>query len=367
MIDVEHLRSHSAAWKQFAYLECEEEEHSTYDGNADVRQRLLLLLQHDRQDSDAELVRYLFTNEIIAAENDSFQGCRESLILAACLLARFRDPEDAPLFARAKLANFDTTLGFPTEFIFFVGGDQTEQSIRLADGELWDHFSALFDPAIPTDDLTSVKLNQWWQQICEDYPDSEEQEHLFALFERAMAFNDRDLAMQYLEEWADQERESESKHRHLMSEYTRLGDFTTAANMATRILEHAKSHWDRASALRDIVTLQRRAGDFSQSLNAARQLEETFGKFDNWTEVGLGRMAIHDMFELSLTHPELSAAREAFLIADRCLQRSRQLALIGLEAAAKAAQRCGFADEAERYNHLATAERERIDAMLKGL
>ena len=75
-------------------------------------------------------------------------------------------------------------------------------------------------------------------------------------------------------------------------------------------------------------------------------------------------MAIHEVFELAIVHPDVAAAREAFGLADCWFQTSHDLAYVGLEAGAKAAQRCGWSDKESHYGRLAETERKRIDDMI---
>jgi hypothetical protein len=360
MNDLETLRTDPSAWQSVAFAACQTEERGIFDGNARARLRVLLALQYDRRAADLELIRHLFTNEIIAAENDDFQGFGQAYSLAAFLLARFREPGDAPLFARAKLANFDTACGFPIGFMFVAGGDQTEQVVKATHPDLWDRLQSMVDLAIPRDELEA-----WWLSISDDYPDCEEDEDLLSRYERALAFDDGERALGYLEQWAEREPDSDSKRSQLKYEYARLGDFARAAQVAAEILARSKSPWDEASALLNLVILHRQAGDFSQSLTTAQQLDATFAVCDDWIGLGLGRMAIHEVFELSLAHPEKAAAIIAFGLADRWFQRSRDLALVGMESAANAARRCGLEEKAKEFAQLADRERKRIEAMMQ--
>lgn len=358
MNDLERLRTDPTSWGSVAFAESHTDERGTFDSNERTRLQVLLALQYDRRESDVELIRYLFANEITAAENDSFQGCGHALTLAAFLLARFRQPSDTPLFARAKLANFDTLCAFPLKFVPFAGGDQAADSLQANNPELWSRLQSF--------DLTAGhdELEKWWRTISDEYPVTEKDEHLLALYKRAIWFDDQELARHYLEAWNAQEPDSDEKQRTLKYEYARLGDFESAAHIATGILDRSENHWDKASALLDLVKLHRQAGEFSLSFMNAQKLDATLAAFSKWVGLGLGRMAIHEVFELSISHPDATDASRAFGIADRWFQRSRDLALVGMEAGFKAAQRCGLTQKASEYEHIAAIERKRIDDML---
>ena len=319
-------------------------------------------MQYDRRETDVELIRHLFTHEITAAENDSFQGFGDAFTLAAVLLANFRDPIDVPLFARAKLANFDTACGFPLEFMYIAGGDDTERTLKESNLELWNALSERFLDS----NFAFNELDEWWTAVNKAYPDAKQDDDLLSHYEWSLAFDELEEARRCLDQWALEEPESDSKWSKLKYEYERLGDFRSAAVVAGSQLNAAAGAWDRASALRDLVKLHRCGKDFSLSLDAARQLDTNFKSFDDWIGVGLGRIAIHEVFELALSHPDLASACEAFDIADKWFRRSQDLAFVGLEAGEKAAIHCGRTEKAKRYKELACAERERIDAMLKG-
>ena len=54
----------------------------TYDLNANQRYSVMIELQYDWRLEDHDLVRYLFEQEVIAREEDSFQGIGEVLELS---------------------------------------------------------------------------------------------------------------------------------------------------------------------------------------------------------------------------------------------------------------------------------------------
>ena len=245
--------------------------------------------------------------------------------------------------------------------MFIAGGDETGRILRDSRPALWDKLSEHF----LNSDKGPENLDEWWTSINKDYPSAKQDEDLLSLYERSLAFDEPEEARQYLDQWALEEPESESKRSHLKYEYKRLGDFKSAAVIASSQLKTAVKAWDRASALHNLVELHRFAEEFNRSLDAARQLDTIFQGFDDWIGIGLGRMAIHEVFELAQSHPDATSASEAFALADKWFQRSQDLALVGLEAGEKAAHRCGQTGKAQKYEELARAERLRIEAMLR--
>jgi hypothetical protein len=163
---LEVLRADPRSWDSVSFAAGQSEERGMYDKNETLRHRVLLALQYDRRDTDADLIRHLFTHEVLAAENDSFQGFGDAFTLAALLLASFREPTDVPLFARAKLANFDTACGFPLEFMYIAGGHETERILRDSSPSLWDKLTEHFSNS----DMASEDMDDWWTSLNEDYP-----------------------------------------------------------------------------------------------------------------------------------------------------------------------------------------------------
>ena len=356
----ELLRTEVEERRRVAFAAKESDERGTFDANAEDRHRVLLQLQYDRRDSDEDLIRFLFTQEVIAAENDSFQGFGDAYTLAAVLLASYRNIEDVPLFARAKLANFDTACGFPLEFMHIAGGADTQNILKRKNKSLWEDLRRNFEG----EESTPADLETWWGSVNEDYPETEHDDHLLALYERAIAFNDEAMAREQLERWARQEPDSDSKRSKLKYEYEQMGDYSAAAEMADAQLKCSETPWDRASALSDLVRLHKLALHENESFEAAQRLGEVLAEFDDWIGIGLGRMAIHEVFELAATLSDKAVARRAFTLADSWFKRSSDLALVGLESAAKAALYCGLTEKVAEYKRMVSAERLRINEMM---
>ena len=357
---LQRYREDTALWTEIAFRPAHNEERADYDANEQTRLKVILELQYDLKDSDLELVRFLFSQEVAAREHDSFQGGSVTLSLGAYLLARFRSPVDIPLFVQAKFANFDTACGFSSEYIFFALREQTEPYLEAnfpkALQQIKENGRSL---AVPEN------LDQWWQSLARAYPDSEDQESLYSLYERSLLLEEPEKALHYFELWLVQEPESESKLQRMRYEYRELGKFEQAAAATRSLLDQEDTLWDQTSLSRDLVELYCQAELFDEALAMARHLDTLLSSSDEWIGYGLGRMAIESVFKLALIHPDLHAAREAFALADSWLAMSNDLPLIGREAAMQAAERCGLEEKTAFYKELAQQERARIDAMLK--
>jgi tetratricopeptide (TPR) repeat protein len=356
-------RQDKALWEALQFHPLEDDERGIHDRHERPRNQVLLALQYDRKDSDIEFIRFLFEQEIAAREQDSFQGIG-SLDLAAYLLAGFKDVKDIPLFAQAKFANFDTGCGFSLEYIFVACREQTGEYLAAHHPDLIAELKEyLGDLNIPE------YFDDWWEQLEATYPDAEEKEGLLALYDRSLALDLPEKAADYLERWIAEEPESSNKLTTMQYHYAELGNYEKAAAAAHKLFEQRETAWDRASDASGLVELYRQAGDFDAAIAMVRELDVIFAGFTNWMGIGLGRIAIHHAFELALEHPDRDAAQSIFIIADNWFGKSvrsnnlaANLAWVGLDAGARAAERCGLTTDAARYTALANQERTRIDA-----
>ncbi|MEM8531084.1 MAG: hypothetical protein AAGF95_09595 [Chloroflexota bacterium] len=353
---LQKYREDTARWTESAFQPANNKERADYDANEQTRLKVILELQYDLKDSDLELVRFLFSQEIAARRHDSFQGCGEALSLGAYLLARFRDPVDIPLFVQAKFANFDTFCGFSSEYIFFALREQTESYLEA-------NFPKVLQQLKENDRSLTVPedLDQWWQSVVRTYPDSEKHESLYSLYERSLLLDKPEKALHYFEQWLAKEPESESKLQRMRYEYRQLGKFEQAAAATRLLLDQKETLLDQTSLSSDLVELYCQAELFDEALAMARHLDKLLARFDKWIGYGLGRMAIHNVFKLALAHPDLQAARATFALADSWFARSNDLPFVGRESAMQAAERCGLAEKTAFYRELALQERARID------
>ncbi|NOK60906.1 MAG: hypothetical protein GFH27_549289n112 [Chloroflexi bacterium AL-W] len=340
---LQRYRKDTSLWTEIAFRPARNDERGDYDANEHTRLKAILELQYDLKDADLELVRFLFSQEIVARRHDSFQECGEALSLGAYLLARFRDPVDIPLFVQAKFANFDTFCGFSSEYIFAALREQTEPYLEA-------NFPEILQQLKENDRSLTVPehLDEWWQALAKAYPESEKHESLLSLYERSLMLDEPEKALHYLETWIAQEPESESKLQTMRYSYRQLGKFEQAAATTRSLLDLKKTLWDQTSLSHDLMELYCQAELFDEAIAMARHLDTLLSSSDEWIGYGLGRMTIHNVCKLALAHPDLPAAQEAFALADHWFARSNDLALVGRETAVQAAERC----ELEEKNFL---------------
>ena len=102
--DIQPVRDHRTLWAQ---LTCDYGDGQN-DKNWRKRYAVTIGLQYDWTEGDEELLRFIVDNEVAMHRRAPCQGLFESLRLSSYLLARFKNPANAGLFAAAKTANFDT-------------------------------------------------------------------------------------------------------------------------------------------------------------------------------------------------------------------------------------------------------------------
>ncbi len=358
MNNLDKYRASKDFWSDASYLAQSTEERGVHDANEMERYSILLALQYDHNDSDEELIRYLFRQEVIAREKDSFQGIGEALWLGAYLLAAYRNAEDIPLFCRAKFANFDTACGFDREFMFVALRDRTEEYVAENYPEVHEEIQGDYESL----DLTN-RLDKWWDRIASKYPTSEMDEEPYVLFERYMDLGQPERAKEYLDKWIAIEPDSDTKKSKLKYAYQDLGEYEKAIDLVKEELDSKESHWDKVSVSHTLLGLYTKMGAPVEGLQVIESIGFEFRQFDDWIDIGLGRMAIHAAFEYSLNVSSDDVARAAFNHAYKWFKKMDSIAYIGLEAGWKAAERCGYKIKAKKLKYLASREKSRIKNM----
>lgn len=106
----------------------DEAEH--FMANAPFREKLYCELHKSLKPEHALILRALMEFEIQDRQNDSIGDLYESLYWCGFLLYRIGDINDVSLLWRAKNTDFDTFLGFDTQFLVGAGVDVTIQYLQ---------------------------------------------------------------------------------------------------------------------------------------------------------------------------------------------------------------------------------------------
>ena len=358
MSTLEEYRTNKESWSEVAYKEARSDDRGNYDENEKARYSLLIQLQYDFQEADRELIRFLFEQEVVAREKDSFQGIGNALWLGAFLLAKFKDPRDISIFHRAKNSNFDTHCGFDIEFAFWPLKEETDSYLSENNPELLNDLGGVYFES----DL-SENIEDWWANQLSQYPDCAEKELPLVLYERNLYFDDIEKAKEYLDLWASNEPESDRKESYLKYSYKQLGEFDKAIQIVKKSIGQKDSSWDKAGVYRDLLELYTQAGAPLDAIEYIKCIDAEFRKFNNWKQAGLGHMTVKSVFDYSNSTNNPSAGKKAFKYADTWGKQVNKLPFAVLEAGVQAAEKWNMYFKAKKYRKLAEQERARIDSM----
>ncbi|MFC4066697.1 hypothetical protein [Actinoplanes subglobosus] len=349
------MRESPEAWRELRYEQTTGADGYDCDRNATRRATVLWALQYDRRPEDLALVRWLAEQEAVCRRKAPFQGLTETTELAGFLLAEYRQPEDVWLQFTIKRANFDTWCGYDREYLFAAGTDKTLDLVRSSTHPFRDEVLEL--STVSDDDLPD-----WAAGKRSFFPADPSDEDPLTWVDRAEMTGDLRLARSLLDEWAADRPRDRDTLSELRYRLTGLGAFAEAAAVQRERLAFAESAWDRASAWQDLAALERQSGDHLAAWTALIECRHALRDVDDWTEVGLGRNYIEELFALAAAAgPPVSA--DAFVEAERNAPDFPDLPLVILQAATAAATNVGDPARAAHYAELAAAEQRRIDAL----
>ena len=346
-------------WSDFDYRE----EVDNTEANC-RRYRILLEIQYDwqeqeqEQEQDHELVRYLFEEEIKTEEEFS-TSIFESYDLASFLLLKFKDPTDIPLFVRAKHASFDKGCGYDREHFFVTLREKTEDYLEKNFPKSYGAVAGDYEEY-----EFEENLEDWWQYRLYCYPSSRDEVDIYNHLQNSILFQDRKQAEELLAQWDAETEDSEEKRNLLHRIYSDLGEYKKLFELSKKIkTDEEKSLQDRASDLKDFVVLATKAEAYPEALEYAKALALVFTQTTEWYDIGLGRMAKEEVFNLAKSSNDKEIAKEAFYIAHKWHEENCDMSWSGLESAWKSAEYCGLEEKRIYYKELADIERRRIDEM----
>ena len=353
---LDYYRENQEAWSDFDYDEKSD--------NSDIncrRYRILLELQYDWQERDHALIRYLLEEEIKNEEANRYDGWNifESYDLASFLLLKFKDPSDIPLFYKAKHANFDKGCGYDREHFYLALREKTDAYLEENYPEIFSDVAGDYE-----EHEYGERLDKWWQYRLASYPSNKNEVSLYTQFQDAILLRDKKRAKELLVQWDQETEESREKLELLNRAYVDLEEHEKVFELSKKLRSNEeKSLWDKASELRDFIVLATKAKAYEEALEYAKELALVFEQTTEWHDIGLGRMAKEEVFNLAKSTENQIVANDAFQIAHKWHEENSDMSWSGLESAWKSAEHCGLEKEKEYYKALADAERRRIDKM----
>ncbi|BEL06815.1 hypothetical protein Q0Z83_050060 [Actinoplanes sichuanensis] len=328
------------------------------------RAQVLWALQYDRRPEDLALVRWLAAEEARCRREGGFQGLTEGVELAGFLLAEYRQVEDVWTQWELKRADFDTWCGYDVEHLVAAGVQATIDFVR---GSVHPYQQEVLERLLDDDgepELSEEDVAEWAEQRRLWFPADPADEDPLTWAERARLVGDKALAREWLDRWSagrPRDRDTLSRLRYQLAD---LDAFAEAAAAQRELVTFADSDWDRASAWQDLAGLERRAGDLGAAWAALRESGRAIDDVPGWTEVGLGRMFVHQLFLLAAAAGD-DLAGPVFAEADRRAAVVPRLPVVVLRDAVTAALRVGDRGRVAHYERLRDAEQDRIDTELK--
>ena len=266
-----HYRSNRNDWSDFDHVK--DVDDSAFTCN---RYRVLLALQYDWKESDHDLIRYVFKQEILKAEayESKYLNIYESYDLASFLLAKFKNPNDIPLFVQAKHANFDTGCGYDREYFHVALKEKTDAYLEKYLLDTYSEVRGDYEEY----EMKSY-LDEWWQDKIDEYSSNKEDVRLYEQFEQAILLQENKLAREILAQWIDETEESVQKQKTLIYAYRSLEEYDKVFDITMKLrVKKEQSLWDEASELKGLIELANKAKAYKEGLVFAKELAEIFRK-----------------------------------------------------------------------------------------
>jgi hypothetical protein len=295
------IRRDPEAWREVTCLESSDAEGLWTDAHAANRYALLLALQYDLQSDDRDLVRFLVEQEALRHRREPFQGLYPALQLTAFILASFQQIEHIWAFAQAKLANFDTYLGYDVEYLLSAGIDATLAYVAANEHPMREQVQdwLVRDGASV---LTGQDLTAWWDRQREQYPHQHEEESPKARLDQALELGGLREASAWLQVW-EREVSRTASQLHALTWYWAL---LQEWDRATALTEERLASTDldpcsRAAGMVSLVEHQRRGGRPDEAWRTLLRALPVLDASGDWWLAGYGRSAIEEALLLAQT------------------------------------------------------------------
>lgn len=355
---LQRLRGDRSAW-QLAAFKAFDEGHE--DPSSPLRYGLLLSLHYDRTAADYDLIRFLFEQEVISAEESPMAGCGMALLLGAHLLSQHKQTGDLPLFARAKSANFDTLCGFPSLCIFSAGIEEALATIELLGS---DSLAAqlIKEITVPTQE----ELTQWRQQQAEEYPLNPHELPTLTRVQQAFVLGDTATASTLIREYEEAHPEEYDELLYWYGAADKHEDVLRI--LRGRLAEERVGRWQYLYYLVCYPAAAVKAGRLDEAWETLKKLESDFLPcFRGQKPMELTRAALEAALLLAeVSPPQDPLARRAFRLAYRWLQCGFAYSLRILERASLLAEAMGETGKARVLVQRRDKERRRCERMHDG-
>ncbi len=131
--------------------------------NQIARNKVLIAIFNDIKTSDYNIVNYIFIAEKeLRQSKKSIENYEvDVLYLAAYLLTKFNNIDDIWQFWNSKETDFDSSIGFDTEYLLSFGVDKVLEYLRLCDNPNKEKLIQLVTVDNSTPIYTQEEINEW--------------------------------------------------------------------------------------------------------------------------------------------------------------------------------------------------------------
>ncbi|MEU3271427.1 hypothetical protein ABZ639_11305 [Saccharomonospora sp. NPDC006951] len=271
--ELDRMRRSATTWHELA---CENDS-GGHDRKAVKRAKVLWAPQYDHRPGDLPLVRWLARQEAVCRREAPFQGLTEETELAGFLLATHRRVEDVWLHWDITRANFDTFRGYDREHLVAAGIRETVAFAGKTDHADRHEVLGLLLSEDGTPHTTEDDLAAWLSAKRRRFPSDPALEDPFTWVERAMLAGDRNLALCWLDCWAQGRPRNDATLSRLGHWLSDLGAFAEAAAVTRERLPLVTGAWDSASVHQTLARLEREAGAHDAAWEALRECHRLLG------------------------------------------------------------------------------------------
>lgn len=343
---LEVLRRSELEGVRVEYRAVEDAMRGTHDANEVTRERVAQMLYLDARPEDLDLARYLLDQEILARQNDSFQGAGDTLTLLSVLLLDYGDASDVERLWAAKTANFDTWAGgYDIEFVF-AAARREEVLNRIAATPLGVEPLEKYDL-----DQVCGEVDRFKAGLTRRYPrelslwSTSDFEHLADVFDDHANIERLGLSN------ATSPKDRARVYRRVEKYGEAYGEWRNAAS-------EAESAWDKVSHLTQAMVDAEKAG--LSTIVEAEEIDALWSDIEGWEQVGLGRIATQACFALSASMGDRETGGRLMTLAQRWRKELTTFHLLGLRAAVDAAEEWGDASELAELEEALLEEERRL-------
>ncbi len=347
---IESIRNNSKHWGEFKF---------GVDGSDVNRFALAKVLQYSYTESDYDLILFLLKEEIKSREKADFQGFGHNLLLLSYLLATFKKPENCLVFEKAKLANFDTYVGYDERFMLSAGVKRTYdylQTVSLGDrNKIFYKDGQLVVTNIKDDDIEDL-FNHFSAEYSKDPDDETKVSQLFT----AITLDDKE---KFDSLFSAIELSGEESNKQLMYYAKLIGKHDKEIYYASIQYNDAIKNSDKVSALIKMSEAYLSWNKPIESYHAFVGVSPLLND-DSCKELGYYRFAVHQWFKISLALNQVgdtNLGRSAYEAANELIWNTSRLSFVLLEDGYKAAKLYGSSQDIKKYQRKLNKERRRLN------